>query len=207
MKEIILHKKAIFLILAFILIGLNAGAEEPTSRPPGITHILGDQSMTFSLGGFIPLFFIRLADGTVEATNMVFGAKGSLQYNTYLAHTWLLSFELAGALGFTPNFNIYWSLPLTAKISYIWYLAPLELYFTLGLGANFQSFLGFSRVDFITRPEMGIYFLLDTKLKLGLSFSYWFNPQFASAEQEATKPGQSRIGNFMDVSISLIYHL
>jgi len=206
-KEMDLAKRIVVLTLAAMLLGGSAWGEEPSSQPQGVTHILGDQSMTFSLGGFLPLFFIRLADGSVEATNMVFGAKGSLQYNTYLAHTWLLSFELAGALGFTPNFNIYWSLPLTAKISYIWYLYPLELYFTLGLGANFQSFLGYSRIDFISRPEMGIYFLLDAKLKLGLSFSYWFNPQFATAEQEANKPGQSRIGNFMDVSFSLIYHL
>lgn len=189
--------------------GLFAEEQEPEDAPfvpATVTHILGDQAISFSLGGFVPLFFIRLADGGVELTNMVFGGKGSIQYLTYLSTNWILSFELALALAFTPNFNIYWLVPLTAKISYVFYINPFQLYLTMGLGVDFQSFLGYSCVDLIARPEIGFYFPIDPTMELGISVSYWFNPQFSSAEQEANKTGQSRIGNFLDVSASLIYH-
>jgi hypothetical protein len=187
-------------------------AEEKKPEPPKpiapatVTRILGDQAFIFSLGAFIPMFFIKTDNGSVETTNLSLGAKGSIQYLTYLSSSFTLGLEINGGFAFTPNFNIYWTLPITAQISYIIPIATWSLFFNLGAGVDFQSFLGNSRMDFIVRPQVALYMPLDASLELGLVAGYWFVPQMATAEQEKNKPGQSRLGNFLDISLSLIYH-
>ena len=121
----------------------------------------------------------------------------------YLSSSFTLGFEIIGGFAFTPNLNIYWTLPLTGQISYIIPIQSWSLFFNLGLGLNFQSFLGYSRMDFIIRPQVALYMPLDPSLELGLVVGYWFVPQIANEEQDSS---QSRLGNFLDVSLSLIYH-
>jgi len=205
-------KKPVLIVLILALTAspsLFAQEESPAPVAPQnvtVAHALGDQAFSFSLGGFLPLFFYRVDDGVVEGTNLFIGARGALQYLTYLSSVWVFSVELNGALAFTPNFNIYWTLPILAKISYVVDLGQFELFLTMGLGVNFQSFIGYSRMDFMGRPEVTFYIPIDPTLDFGISAAYWFVPQFASKEQEETKSGQTRLGNFLDVSISLIYH-
>jgi hypothetical protein len=200
------------IIMALFLQAGWLGAEENNPEPAKplapatVTRILGDQAFIFSLGAFLPMFFIRTADGVAEATNLSIGAKGSIQYLTYLSSSFTLGFELTGGFAFTPNFNIYWTLPITAQISYIIPVATWSIFINLGLGVDFQSFLGYSHMDIFARPQVAVYMPLDPSLELGLVVGYWFVPQFATTEQEASNPGQTRIGNFLDVSLSLIYH-
>ncbi len=200
------------IILALLLQAAPLLAEDkspepaPPLAPSTVTRILGDQAMVFSLGAFVPLFFVRFSDGTVEATNLSLGAKGSIQYMTYLSPHFTLGFELMGGFAFTPNFNIYWTLPITALISYVIPIGTWSIFFNLGLGVDFQSFLGYTHMDPFVRPQVAVYMPLDPSLELGLVAGYWLVPQFATAEQEANKPGQSRLGNFLDISLSLIYH-
>jgi hypothetical protein len=211
--KLIPKKLIIGAVLLLIFQGNLLSAEEkkpetPLVQPKEVTHILGDQAFAFSLGAYIPLFFYQTSSGTVENTNLFIGAKGSLEYITYLSNTVTFSIELTGGFAFSPNFNIYWTLPITGKISYIVYFGDgeYELFLTMGLGVDFESFLGNSRMDFIVRPQVSFCFPLDPKLKLGVGASYWFIPQIATADQEANKPDQSRLGNFLDISISLIYN-
>jgi hypothetical protein len=186
---------------------LYADEEKPEPAQPlapsTVTRILGDQAFIFSLGAFLPMFFIRTVDGVAEATNLSVGAKGSIQYLTYLSPRFTLGFEIIGGFAFTPNFNIYWTLPLTAQVSFIIPIGSWSMFLNLGVGVDFQSFIGYSRMDFFVRPQMAVYMPLDPSLELGLVVGYWFVPQFANPEQD---PAQTRLGNFLDTSISLIYH-
>jgi hypothetical protein len=200
----------LFLALFFQMGFLSAEEKKPEPAKPlapaTVTRILGDQAFIFSLGGFIPLFFVKTDNGSMEATNLSLGAKGSIQYLTYLSSSFTLGVEINGGFSFTPNFNIYWTLPITAQLSFIVPIATWSLFFNLGAGVDFQSFLGNSRMDFIVRPQVALYMPLDASLELGLVAGYWFVPQIATEEQENNKPGQSRLGNFLDISLSLIYH-
>lgn len=181
----------------------NGGKKEedvPFSSPP---HLLGEQSIGFSLGLFLPLFYYKLDPGVIEGTNLSIGARGAITYNAYLSNSFTLGIEFCGAFAFSPNYNAYWSLPITLKASYIIYLGETEMPLSLGAGLDFASFLGYSRMDFILKPEFAMYWKIDPKISLGFSISYWFIPALASAEQEAHSPGQSRLVNLIDLSISL----
>jgi hypothetical protein len=199
-------------IVAVLLLATPLYAEEDIPAPSAplapatVTRILGDQAMVFSLGTVIPLFFLKFDTGAVEATNLTVGAKGSIQYLTYLSPSFTLGFELMGGFAFTPNFNIYWTLPITAQISYIIPIGTWSIFLNLGLGVDFQSFIGYSHMDPFVRPQVAVYMPLDPSLELGLVAGYWLIPQFALQDQEKNKPGQSRLGNFLDISLSLIYH-
>ncbi len=207
-KKLVIAGIILALVCQAGLLGAQEKNPEPAKplAPATVTRILGDQAFIFSLGTLIPMFFIRTADGVLEATNLTVGAKGSIQYLTYLSSSFTLGFEITGGFAFTPNFNIYWTLPITAQISYIIPVATWSIFLNLGLGVDFESFLGYSHMDLFVRPQVAVYMPLDPTLELGLVVGYWFIPQFATAEQEANKPGQTRLGNFLDVSLSLIYH-
>jgi hypothetical protein len=180
--------------------------ETERPRPVALTHVLGDQAVAFSLGAYIPLFFYRTADGVVENTNLFVGAKGALEYFSYLSNNFTIGIEIVGGFAFSPNFNIYWSLPITAKASFVIPIGVFELFFSLAAGVDFERFLEGSRMDFVLRPQISFHFPIDPSITLGVSVAYWFVPQIANADQEAYKPGQSRLGNFLDTALTLIYH-
>ncbi len=203
-------KKTIVTVIAallFLQAGLlQAQESKPQSPPPragAVTHILGDQSFIFSLGALFPLFFVKMSDGTVEATNLTIGPKASIEYMNYLSQYFALGVEVTGGFAFSPNFNIYWTLPITAKIMYIIYIGNTQLFLDLGVGIILEKFLEYGHLDFFAKPQVSFYFPIDPTLDLGLTAGYWFVPQFATSGQPQD---QSRLGNFLDVSVSLIYH-
>jgi hypothetical protein len=177
--------------------------ETPTPRPGLVTHILGDQAFIFSLGALVPLFYLRTVDGAVEGTNLTIGPKASIEYMNYLSQSFAIGLELTGGFAFSPNFNIYWTLPITGKISYIVYINTFQLFFDLGLGIDLEKFLDYGHIDLFARPQVAFYINLDPSIDLGLTAGYWFVPQFAAAGQPSD---QTRLGNFLDISISLMYH-
>ncbi|MBN2353965.1 MAG: hypothetical protein JXD23_15435 [Spirochaetales bacterium] len=204
-------KKTIVTAIA-VLLFLQAGflqAQESKPQPPppragAVTHILGDQSFIFGLGALFPLFFVKMSDGTVEATNLSIGPKASIEYMNYLSQSFALGIEVTGGFAFSPNFNIYWALPITAKIIYIIYIGSTQLFLDLGAGIILEKFLEYGHLDFFAKPQVSFYIPIDPTLDLGLAVGYWFVPQFATPDQPQD---QSRLGNFLDISVSLIYHL
>jgi hypothetical protein len=203
-------KKPIVIGIAALLFFqmLPAMAEDAKPQPSkpragGVTHILGDQAFIFSLGAAIPLFFLRTSDGVVEPTNLYPGPRVSIEYMNYLSQSFAVGVEVIGGFMFSPNLNIYFTLPIIAKISYIIYIDTFQLFLNMGLGIDLEKFLEYSHVDFFVRPQAAFYLNIDPSIDLGLSVGYWLVPQFNTAGQPAD---QTRLGNFLDVSVSLIYH-
>jgi hypothetical protein len=181
----------------------DAKPQPSKPRTGAVTHILGDQAFIFSLGAAFPMFFLRTSDGVVEPTNLYLGPKVSIEYMNYLSQSFAVGVEVIGGFMFSPNFNIYFTLPITAKISYIIYIDTFQLFLNMGLGIDLEKFLGYNHIDFFIRPQAAFYLNIDPSIDLGLSVGYWFVPQFNTADQPAS---QTRLGNFLDVSLSLIYH-
>ncbi|RPJ07211.1 MAG: hypothetical protein EHM28_07925, partial [Spirochaetaceae bacterium] len=171
--------KRIFLLMITVFAGntlLFADPPAPEENPGTegeVVHVLGDQAFSFSLGGLIPLFHYRFSTENFETTNLFPGAKGTLQYFTYLTNTITVGVELSGGLAFTPNFNIYWFLPLMAKATYRLPIGNFEIPLSLAVGVNFQKYLDWSRADLIIKPEAGFAFRIDPDFTLCFSVGWW----------------------------------
>jgi len=199
----------LILILCTGSVLLHADPPAPAENPSGdgqVIHVLGDQAFAFSLGGLIPLFHYRLSNGDVEGTNLFPGLKSSLQYFTYLTNSLTVGVELDGGLAFTPNFNIYWFLPIMGKVTYFLPVGDFTIPLSLSAGVNFQKFLEWSRADLVVKPEIGFAMRIDPDFTLCFTAAWWFIPQIANDTQENFSSGQSVLANFLDVGVMLIYN-
>jgi hypothetical protein len=91
-------------VLFLSILALSAyGQEEP---PPSVapeetyssnSYVRGEQTLSFNLGGFIPLTFVDLYAGGGNATNLKFGAGFGLAYNYVVSPGFSVGGEIEGA--------------------------------------------------------------------------------------------------------------
>lgn len=204
-------KKILLILLCFFISTtlLSAQDEEENEEtiPSGPQYILGDSFIHLNLGTFIPLFFQYVHDGSLaEYSDIFLGIKGSFQIGTYITNRFTLSIVLDGGMLFDTNFVPLWVLPIMAKATYIIYALGLEFPLSLGTGIFIGSYKEGSRIDFVLKPELGLLWQFDPHWCFGINVGYYWVPHIASVEQEAHVPHQSVFGNYLDISISTVYH-
>ncbi len=186
------------LLGALSLAPLEAQEKTPAPEPPPL-YTLGDQTLAITAGLFVPLFFISYAPA-VAGTNLSLGGTGSLQWQAYLASSWRIGVELGGVFAFSPNLNALLTLPVTAKITYLITFYPFEVPISLGAGFNVVKYSDQSIVDPLLKLGTGFYWIFSSSWSFGLNTVYWWDFQFAP------DPSQSLIGNFLEISVTALYH-
>ena len=175
-------------------------AGDPGNTPS--QYALGDQTMSINAGLFIPLFL--LPTGTVllagSPPHLSLGGVGSLSWAAYVAPQIRIGAEIGGSFTFSPNMNALLMLPIIAKASYVFSLYPFEIPVTLGAGVNIISYVDQHYFDFLLRPGASCYYIFNSSWSFGLNLNYWIDMQFSSTA------GQSRTGNFLETSLSALYH-
>ncbi len=177
---------------------LQAQEKNPEPEPPPL-YSLGDQTLSISAGVFVPLFFLSFQP-SVAGTNLTLGGLGSLQWQAYLSSAWRIGVELGGVFSFSPNLNALLMLPITAKITYIITVYPFEVPLFLGAGINIVKYSDQSIVDPLFKPGVGFYWIFSSSWSFGVNAVYWWDMQFA---QNAS---QSRVANFLELSLTALYH-
>jgi hypothetical protein len=180
-----------------------ADAQAPATSQYG----LGDQTLSVNAGLFVPLFllpsdvwFLAGSGGSGTAPHLSLGVVGSLSWAMYVAPQIRVGAELGGAASFSPNGNALLMLPILAKASYVFSFYPFEIPLTLGVGMNIVKYVDQSTIDLLVRPGASFYWIFNSSWSFGLNFNYWFDMQFAA------NPADSRIGNFLETSLSALYH-
>jgi hypothetical protein len=165
-------------------------------------YALGDQTMSINAGLFVPLFL--LPSGTVllagNPPQLTFGAVGSLSWAAYVTPQIRLGIDVAGNFTLSPNSNVLLMLPLVAKGAYVFTFYPFELPVTFGIGANIVKYVDKSSLDLLLRPGASFYWIYNSSWSFGVNLQYWFDMQFN------TDPSKSRYGNFLEFSLSALYH-
>ncbi|HYW82075.1 MAG TPA: hypothetical protein VFB30_02395 [Spirochaetia bacterium] len=165
-------------------------------------YTLGDQTMSINAGLFIPLFL--LPTGTVllagSPPHLSLGGVGSLSWAAYIAPQVRIGAEIGGSFTFDPNLNALLMLPILVKGTYVFSLYPFEIPVTLATGMNILSYVDQHYIDFVVRPGASLYYMFNASWSFGVNLNYWIDMQFSS------KAGQSRTGNFLETSLSALYH-
>jgi len=167
---------------------------------PASQYSLGDQTLSINAGMFVPLFL--LPTGTVllasSPPHLSLGGDGYLSWAAYVTPQIRLGLDVAGTFTFDPNSNALLMLPFLAKISYSFMAYPFEIPVSLGVGMNIIKYTDLSTIDLLVKPGVALYWIFDSSWSFGLNLGYWFDMQF--------DPTNSRVGNFLDISLGALYH-
>ncbi len=204
-------KKHLVVICALLIALAGAAgplfAEDKTTAQPS-QYSLGDQTLSINAGVFIPLFLLPSGEwllapsgGSGSASHLSVGPILSLAWAAYVAP----QIRIGGEFGFdgtwSPNLNSLFMLPLIVKASYVFTLYPFEIPLTFGAGMNIVKYVDMSTIDLLLRPSISLYWIYSSSWSFGVNLDYWFDIQF-----NATTPANQRIGNFLAVSLSALYH-
>lgn len=198
------------MLLAALLL-LTTGAVAQEQAPPEEEeelfvplYTLGDQTLAINLGGVAPLFFALGPDG-VAPTNLSFGGAGSLAWGSYITNEFKLGIEAGGAFFFSPNSRALFLVPITTSATYVFGAYPWEFPVSAGLGVSFARLESLLKIDPFVRLGGSVYWNYSTQWAFGLNLNYWLVPQIylpgSAAGSDAT-----RLGNFLEITLSALYH-
>ncbi|MFP4330467.1 MAG: TP0733 family outer membrane beta-barrel protein [Alkalispirochaetaceae bacterium] len=197
-----------FLLLAPVVMGQEDSppdAEPPAGEPDRFvpTYALGDQLLAINLGMFIPLFFYGGPSG-LEDTQLTLGGTGSIHWSSFLNNNMAVGIEGGGMFALTPNRRTLFMLPLMARYTYFLRAFPWEFPIHIAGGVNFSRLEENFKVDPIVKPGFSVLWNYNAEWAFGANFSYWWVPQIYRGPDPPSD--QSRYGNFMDVTLSAVYH-
>jgi len=177
----------------------NAGAGQVTQ------YALGDQTLSINAGLFVPLFLIPTGTWLLAPTDsglphLSLGGVGSFSWAAYVSPNIRVGADLGGTFSFSPNANALLMLPIVIKGAYVFSFYPFELPVSFGVGMNIIKYVDQTTIDLLLRPGASLYYVFNSSWSFGLNLNYWFDMQFAA------DPTQSRIANFLEVSLSALYH-
>lgn len=198
---------ALLLIFFFIIPSSIFAQEEEEEIYEEIyepTFGLGDNIFVIKLGLAIPLFFNDL-DFNVYDTNLTLGGAGSLEWSAFLHNNWAIGGEFGGLFSFSPNGRVLYTLPLTVKATWFYRFYRFELHLHLGAGVTFTSIDDSFHVDFILKPGASLYWNLNADWGFGVNVIYWWIPQIYTDAGDVD-PAHTRFGNFLETSLSAVFH-
>ena len=167
------------------------------------TYTLGNQVLMINGGFFVPLFFQSLSGG-IDNTNLSVGGAGSIQWGAYLNNEMTLGLEGGGMFSFSPNGRTLFMLPVTVRYAYILQFYPWEFPLSLSAGFNFTRLDTQFKILPILKPGVSIYWNYSLDWAFGVNFFYWWSPNIYQGPEPPSS--HSRIGNFLEITLSALYH-
>lgn len=203
------NKLLVSVLLLFSTIVFPNYSQDSEEEEPQFEKIelysLGDQNFSINAGLFIPLFFMDMTPAgggsAVSKTNLGLGGTGSLIYEAYLTGNIKVGAEVGGMFAYSPNNNPFFMVPITARIGYEFHFGQFSLPLYLGTGINIITYEDDTNVQILLKPGASLYYNYNSDWSFGGNLVYWISPEFIFADTD-----QSRIGNFLDFTISAQYH-
>jgi len=160
---------------------------------------VGDQFIRIGLGLTLPMW-IHGPDGFNSETNIFPGGTGYIGFTRYLTPRISLGGEVSFLFNATVGENMFFALPLLARISKVFVLKDLHFPISLGIGGAFQSYNNINYFGFAIKPEAGAWYQFTPEWSFGLSAGLLVLPQFYNNSDH------NRTGSFLDVVASIRYH-
>jgi len=196
------------MLAAFVLCALPAAAQKaPAQEPPkeerkpaASAYGLGDQTLSISLGPYVPLFYLSSVGSS--STNLTVGGTASIAWSAYVTGAIEVGADIGGVFAFSrPNLNTLLMLPILFKGQYVLSFYPFEVPLSLGVGVNIVKYGDLKNIDLLIKPGASLLWIYDSKWSFGLNLAWWWDMQFYPADA-----AQNRTGNFLELSVSALYH-
>ena len=191
--------------VALLTSGLSPAFAADANGGPS-QYSLGDQTLSINAGLFVPLFLLPTGTWLLAPSagdgpaHLSLGGLGSFSWAAYVSPRIRVGADIGGSFAFSPNSNALLMLPIVAKATYVFTLYPFEIPVSFGLGMNIVKYVDQVTIDLLLRPGTGFYWIFNSSWSFGINLNYWFDMQFAQ------DPANTRVGNFLEVSLGALYH-
>jgi hypothetical protein len=188
-------------MLLMAVFAFSAETDEQFIEPYG----QGSQTFSINAGIILPLFilFPNQSDVLVPfGDQLSLGGTGSLEWAAFLNNRLSLGIGLAGSFAFTQQKNTHSLIPITANLTYVFFLNSFEIPVLVGAG------FAVNRVDdqvyfgSIMKVGTGFFYNINAEWSLGLRTQYWLVPEIYFG----TQSDKTAYGNFLDISLSAKFH-
>ena len=206
---------ALILLCCALVPAYLAAQEDPDAEIFVPVYSLGDQTLEINLGTLIPLFYLGGPDG-IAATNLSLGGLGSFAWSSYITNTFKLGVEVGGTFLLTPNSTplfqfstepnrILYVVPIAATATYVFSAYPFEFPVSVALGTSISRLEDLTKVDPFAKAGGSFFWNFSSQWAFGANLKYWFIPQIYTASTPAGSDA-TRFGNFLEFSLSALYH-
>jgi hypothetical protein len=194
----------LWLVLFCLFVNASLFADAPvTAQQQASQYGLGDQVLSINAGLFAPLFTLAPSTGKITPllfTQLSLGVVGSLNWAAYVTPRIRVGIDIAGDFSFSPNANALLMVPFIAEGTYVFSSYPFEIPVSFGLGMNIVKYVDQTTIDLLMRPATGLFWIYNSSWSFGLNLDYWLDMQLS------TDQTKSRFGNFLEISLSALYH-
>ena len=204
-------KKIITLICLILLIVLPVIAQDNEESDDDyvgvVAYTTGEQVFSVNAGAIFPLFTLAPfhEDGEPligSLSSCKIGISGSLKLGFFVADNFAIGGELAGMFAKTENRTLT-MIPLSFTAAYYFIKYPFEFPVYANIGVSLNTLDDYFKVTPLIKPGAGAYWNMNGEWAFGLNFDYWFMPELYFSDEFAD---QSRIANFLQLSLSAVYH-
>ena len=104
---------------------------------------------------------------------------------------------------FFYNGRTFSMVPIVFKYTYILNFYPITVPLSVGAGFTFNRLDDLFQFTPILKPGASVFWNFNPEWSLGLNTIYWWNPEIHFKEE---LKDQSRFGNYLEISLSVLYH-
>jgi hypothetical protein len=181
-----------------------------SSMAPQINRVLGDQYLNIGIGMQIPLFIHNPSpesgETAINPTNLKLGLTGSLGWAAFLNNNISLGLDVAAAYSADVNKAGFFTVPFTINAAYFLRSSPFEIPIHLGFGMNIMKYKDITTLGIMAKSGVSLYWNAIQDWSFGLNLMYWWMPEIYSKTDGEIPTTMTRIGNFLEVTVSAMYN-
>lgn len=208
----------ILIIVAFVLVSSFAyGQTEVVELDPNeviLSRNLGDQTFSFSLGPFLPLF--SYDPNTGESTALIgsttdprlsLGALAVLRWGAFVNPILNLGVDLSWGFNIGANGELLSQFaPVSARLSTYLRTGVWEFPIHVALGMNLMSYKTSTIITPLVKTGFSALWNGSGDWAFGVNLMYWWIPELYGTNTGSPGPSNNRFGNFLEISLSALYN-
>lgn len=197
-----MKKFAVILVLSVLLISSLFAEDGKVGQ-----YEMGSQIFTFRAGAVIPLFFYRpYADSdtflSFDETHMNVGGYGSIRYQGFITNSLALGGELGYFFAYSQS-DLFTTVPLQAKLTYIPLQGTFEIPLSIGLGGAYNSYGASRYFSLFGSAEAGFSWFFSENWGITLSAGFQMIPELYGKDNEKWK--DTTYAAFLPITLSVSY--
>ncbi|HZK20434.1 MAG TPA: hypothetical protein VFC68_06905 [Treponemataceae bacterium] len=135
-----------------------------------------------------------------SASQLKTGGAGTIGYQRFIADSLAIGGNVSFAYSKTIGRNIFYFVPMMAKISYQFSTGKFEFPISLNIGGSFENYIGRSYFGLTIKPEIGAYWRYSSDWSFGLHSGVYIMPQWYKDSSD------NYTGIITDIGLSVRYH-
>lgn len=202
----------LMLLIATVFLGPQIFAQEAQPNAQDGSTLLassnfssfekGDGILSLSLGTVVPLGFLNPNTIGFEAANSTPGFAFALSYAGFLNESWALAGDLSGGYISTVNDDRLFIAPLSLRMIRAFPIGSFIIAPTAGLGIAISALGDVKHVDGLLKVGSSFYWKASSDMSYAINIFGNIIPQIMTEF-----PDNTRVGFFLEATLSVAYHL